>query len=324
MGKHHLRKDTTCQNCGHTVTARFCSNCGQENTETRQSFAHLVRHFAEDVTHYDSNFWLTMRYLLFRPGYLTKEFLKGKRNRYVPPVRLYIFISFLTFFLPYVLPDLGDDVPEHTPAAPIEQVAAERTANDISYSDGEIHIPHRYRSIKQLDSTELALPESERMGWYEYWLEKKYININKYNGHQLTEKFRESFYHNIPKGLFIYMPLFAMILWLFHTKKRWFYFDHAIFTLHYFSFMLLFFNLLYLSSEIMVYIDPVFFESIQEEIAVLFLLAYLVYFVVALKKTYEQKWINVILKSLIIYFLNSLLFFTLLIGLGIYTVLMIH
>src|SRR6218665_2979419 len=105
MSKHHLRKDPVCQNCGHHVEERFCGHCGQENTETRQSFGHLLRHFVEDLTHYDGAFWRTMKNLLFKPAYLTREFLKGRRASYVPPVRLYIFISFVTFLLPYLLPE---------------------------------------------------------------------------------------------------------------------------------------------------------------------------------------------------------------------------
>src|SRR5690606_28206355 len=75
--------------------------------ETRQSFGHLVAHFAEDFTHYDSGFWKTIKHLLFRPARLTKEYLMGKRQEYVPPVKLYIFISFITFLLPALLPDFN-------------------------------------------------------------------------------------------------------------------------------------------------------------------------------------------------------------------------
>lgn len=105
MSKHHLRHDKICANCGHLVEQRFCSACGQENTETRQSFGHLIHHFFEDLTHYDGAFWRTMKYLLLRPAYLTKQYLAGKRSSFVPPVRLYIFISFVTFLLPHLLPE---------------------------------------------------------------------------------------------------------------------------------------------------------------------------------------------------------------------------
>lgn len=94
-----LRKDKNCLNCGHIVEEKFCPNCGQENIETRQTFYFLLTHFIEDITHYDGKLWKTIKYLLSYPGKLTKEYLAGKRQLFVAPVRLYIFISFITFLL---------------------------------------------------------------------------------------------------------------------------------------------------------------------------------------------------------------------------------
>ncbi len=105
MAKSPLRKDKTCLNCRHVVDNRFCPNCGQENTDTRKTFHHLFVHFFEDLTHYESSFWKTIRNLIFKPASLTKEYLSGKRMSYLAPIRLYIFISFITFFIIAVLPD---------------------------------------------------------------------------------------------------------------------------------------------------------------------------------------------------------------------------
>jgi len=96
--KNPLRKDKTCLNCNYVVDNRFCSNCGQENTDTRKTFFHLFVHFFEDLTHYENAFWKTIKNLLLRPASLTKEYLSGKRMSYLAPVRLYIFVSFVTFF----------------------------------------------------------------------------------------------------------------------------------------------------------------------------------------------------------------------------------
>src|SRR5688500_11861363 len=104
MGKHGLREDKTCLNCFHIVENRYCPNCGQENTEPRKSFHHLFTHFIEDLVHYDNSFYKSVNALLFKPGRLTKEYIAGKRQSYVPPVKMYIFINFLTFFLMSILP----------------------------------------------------------------------------------------------------------------------------------------------------------------------------------------------------------------------------
>ena len=99
MSKEKLRIDKNCLNCQQTVKHRYCPHCGQENTEITKSFHHLFTHFFEDLTHYDSSFWKTIIYLFFKPAALTKEYLSGKRLSFLAPIRLYIFISFITFFL---------------------------------------------------------------------------------------------------------------------------------------------------------------------------------------------------------------------------------
>ncbi len=45
MGHSRLRTDNHCLNCGTTVQERYCSHCGQENLEPKESLWHLIRHF---------------------------------------------------------------------------------------------------------------------------------------------------------------------------------------------------------------------------------------------------------------------------------------
>lgn len=95
------RKEKNCLNCGAEVLGRYCQVCGQENIEPRESFWHLVTHFIYDITHFDGKFFSTLKYLLFKPGFLSKEYLKGKRASYLHPIRMYVFTSaffFLIFF----------------------------------------------------------------------------------------------------------------------------------------------------------------------------------------------------------------------------------
>jgi hypothetical protein len=96
-----LRKDTNCLNCGATVLGRYCQACGQENTEPKETFWHMFTHFLYDITHFDGNFFVTLKDLLFKPGFLSKEYMLGRRKKYLHPVRMYVFTSavfFLVFF----------------------------------------------------------------------------------------------------------------------------------------------------------------------------------------------------------------------------------
>ena len=308
MSKHLLRHDPICQNCGETVERRFCPNCGQENTETRQSFGHLLRHFVEDITHYDSGFWLTIKSLLFRPAYLTKEYLKGRRISFVPPVRLYIFISFITFLLPVILPNHSNksDFTEEEDKEWVDTV--KRTELSIGSSDlgTRVLLPNIYKSEEQMDSVEDRLPESKRLHGLSGWVVRHSFHLKKYSPYELGEKFIENITHNIPKALFIYMPLFALVLWLFHDKKRWLYFDHAIFTIHYFSLFLLLYNVMTLSGELLFFHDLLF--TVRIILLIILIIALVIYFFKAHARMYEErKWIS-FMKSVLISSVNFIVF----------------
>ena len=95
------RKEKICLNCGAALHGRFCHYCGQENIEPKDNFWHLVTHFVYDIIHFDGKFFSTLKYLLFRPGFLSHEYLRGRRADYLHPIRMYVFTSaffFLIFF----------------------------------------------------------------------------------------------------------------------------------------------------------------------------------------------------------------------------------
>lgn len=67
----------------------------------KETFWHMVTHFFYDITHFDGSFFTTLKDLLFKPGFLTREYMNGRRKAYLHPVRMYVFTSavfFLVFF----------------------------------------------------------------------------------------------------------------------------------------------------------------------------------------------------------------------------------
>lgn len=93
------RKEKICLNCKSVVYGRFCHICGQQNTEPKETFWGLVTHFVYDVTHFDGKFFATTRHLLFRPGYLAYEYLRGRRASYLNPIKMYVFTSAFFFII---------------------------------------------------------------------------------------------------------------------------------------------------------------------------------------------------------------------------------
>ena len=88
----------TCTNCYQPLTGPFCSACGQDSETTLKYFWSVVLHLLDDIFSFDSRVIRTLVPLLVKPAYITKEYFAGRRVRYVPPLRLYLFIS-IVFFL---------------------------------------------------------------------------------------------------------------------------------------------------------------------------------------------------------------------------------
>ena len=93
-----LAGSDSCLNCGSTLHGPFCHYCGQPDRKFLRFFPVLVREMVSDAFDLDSRFLRTMKPLLFQPGKLTRDYLSGRRFRYTPPMRLYIFSS-MAFFI---------------------------------------------------------------------------------------------------------------------------------------------------------------------------------------------------------------------------------
>ena len=76
----------------------YCSECGQKNTELLSVKA-IVKELTDNVFSFDSRFFITLKYLMIKPGFLTKEYWAGRRTTYLPPLRMYLVLSVFYFFL---------------------------------------------------------------------------------------------------------------------------------------------------------------------------------------------------------------------------------
>jgi len=313
MSHSPIRKDKTCLNCRHVVEQKYCPNCGQENTDSRKTFHHLFIHFFEDLTHYENAFWKTIKNLLFKPSTLTKEYLSGKRLSYLAPVRLYIFISFVTFLLIALFPShISEDLTEITSNFEKVDKKEKKSWDEKSYLKSKTldKSYFHFKTMKEIDSIQKYGKEEEKLNQFQYWLQEKAVHVTETNTKkQIIEKFIESFVHNLPKVLFVIMPFFAFFLWIFHSKKRWYYFDHGIFTLHYFSFLLLVFLILFSLERIAQLINSTFINAIVNIITFVGVLWAFYYFFPAHHRFYGESRIVSFIKSMILFFINF--FFTL-------------
>lgn len=362
MSKEKLREENNCLNCNGIVENKFCPNCGQENVESRKSFHHLFIHFLEDLTHYENSFWRTIVSLFFKPAALTTEYMAGKRLSYLAPVRLYIFISFISFFVfslfptapsvrkepisisvnnkEVVIPTIDSLHIEEKGIRGLAKVGIISQKNNdtiikILQQSNEVdaskiakneQADFGYKTVKELDSVQNTDVDNPIVSDTEYWFLKKWVEVKEENTNdQIIEKFLYSFINNIPKVLFLYLPVFAFILWLFHDKKKWYYFDHGIFTLHYFSFLLLLILMLFLIDKIIVLFESTpALEWIHLGIKSIGYFWMFFYFFPAHRRFYQHGFLNSFYKSSLIIGINFIVLSVLVVLFALYTFNEIH
>lgn len=94
-------RGNTCLNCGTQISddSNFCSKCGQVNDTNRLSLKQYFSEYLSGFFNFDNRFLKTVTPLLFKPGFVTKEYIKGKRIKYVNPFQLYLHITILFFLM---------------------------------------------------------------------------------------------------------------------------------------------------------------------------------------------------------------------------------
>jgi uncharacterized protein DUF3667 len=94
-----------CPTCGTNVLGKFCYICGEKQTHQHElSLRHFAAHALHELTHLDAKVFATVRYLFTRPGYLTTEFIAGRRSRYMKPLSLFLVAVALMFLADSIHP----------------------------------------------------------------------------------------------------------------------------------------------------------------------------------------------------------------------------
>ena len=219
--------------------------CGQDSEEHLDSVLHLVKHFFEDITHYDGKLWKTVKPLLIRPGFLTQEYIKGKRASYLHPVRMFIFLNFVFFFLLLSLPSAKTDHNTYT----FGQIAGNKAIQDTikgAYNEvqkdvkvGNVATLHMsdtsIESSAQYDSMQASLPAGKRDGRIKRMINEKgldMIQASKKDPDYVNEKINEIFFHNAAKLTFLFLIVTSCLLSLLYYRKHIWMIDHALFAIH--------------------------------------------------------------------------------------------
>ena len=232
-----------CKDCGSLLTGRYCAECGQPAATqvlTMHDVAHDVVHSA---LHLDSRVWRTLRTLVLKPGELTKEFIRGRRQRYLPPFRLYLIISVAFFAVSSLLPEGGFLTITDDPAdvrAPIiigDSPPAEdpgRAAPDAAATPGD----PSGRAAPRMVAIEAPGTCSLQTGWD--WLDERAPEACRKVAEDRGERLRTLFMATAPKLMFVFLPVMAAVAMLFYWKPRRLYAEHLVTFLHVHAFVFLY------------------------------------------------------------------------------------
>ena len=330
------RQEKNCLNCNAQLQGKYCHICGQENIEPKETAWHLVSHFFQDITHFDGKFFNSLKLLMLRPGFLSKEYVAGRRASYLNPIRMYVFTSaffFLIFFSFFKLKEPTitiQDINGKTPSQ-IDKMDSTAFANftrEINRNNNKPDLPmtreeirkyeedivkptfsvadDKYKSRPAYDSA--LASGKEKDNWLMRQINYQTIDINvKYNfdKQKINAAFKSTLFHSLPQMLFISLPLLALLLkLLYFRRKQFFYVDHAIFSIHFYIFvfiaMLFLFGMSKLNEQ--VHWGAITFLSVLSYLGLFF------YEYKAMRNFYGQRRGKTILK----FFLLNLLFFVVL------------
>ena len=249
-----------CANCGVPLSGEYCTACGQRHEPHVHSVGHFFAEAFESITHADSRLWRTLGYLLARPGRLTHEFFQGHRVRYLPPFRLYLVISLL-FFLVAGLPD-----PNEEPAAPptaetLQGMKAAENAlqNELADVPGAERAAEALRAEAQRqEAAPAGAADTDVASSIRQGLQEKNaftMTCEEFQKHdpkagrgyaQMQAVCKKGFpalweavVHNIPRAMFVFLPLLALVMKLLYWRPRRYYVEHLLFLVHNHAFVFL-------------------------------------------------------------------------------------
>lgn len=259
-----------CPNCGWPRTGPFCSRCGQNDKDYLRAFRDVAAEMLSETFELDSRLVRTVGALVVKPGYLTREFVAGRRASYMSPVRLYIVTSVIFFLLLSVFGefnvsvDARDAVPAGEAVESPEHVDAGREA-----------------ALGQGWGLRLDAPE----------------NVD-------SDALREKLMDNFPMAMFLLLPVFALVLKLLYPRR--FYTEHLVFGLHLHAFHFLLFGALVLIPEPAAASSGVL-DAVLVWLRTGLLLGGLVYWLVALKVAYGQSLALTAVKFVLLFNVNAAL-----------------
>ena len=213
MAAHAQSAGAVCASCGAALRGKFCSECGEERLDFHQLTArHFLTHTLHEVFELDGKIWRTLRTLFLRPAFLAQEFCAGRRRPYVNPFRLLI-----TAAIVYAIATRGG-VQIGMTLGPMAVSLAPSAINEGTSVAETVERVDRFHLIRG------TLAERARS-------EELQSDAAREEFHRRLEKFAEPL-------SFANVFLLAAALYAMFGRRRKHFVEHAVFSMHFMSFVL--------------------------------------------------------------------------------------
>lgn len=273
--KKIIAKPDKCQNCFHPLDDKieFCPKCGQKALPEHLTLKYFIHEFLNNYFSFDSKFFNTLIPLITKPAFLSLEFLAGRRVRYINPIQLFVFISFLYFLVDSFM-FLKDE-------------PSEKAYNMIDENGEKVSLDSLDMDLFLQDTLVAGKDSLEAKSQTSNLIKDFVLKAKKFNDLDDDEQ-NEKINQMISYFIFILTPLFALLLGLFFKTRNRHYLENLIFSLHVHGFY-------FFSAIIFMVIDRIIPETLEDLTFIVVIAGYLL---LALKKFYSRLWISTIFRLL--------------------------
>lgn len=296
-----------CPNCGAELNGNFCASCGQP-AHVHRTLGHMVEEFLHGLLHFDTRAWRTLPMLVFRPGTLTRDYIHGKRARFISPLAIFLLTVFTMFVVfafaggstvgldEEVHAEVAAAAAEPTPAEILPPPAVEPEEHAEAEGGVKVTAEENYNTYASIGRAAREGKLKIQTGWT--YLDKK-IQHKLENPELAVYKFQNSAY----KFAFLLVPISLPFMWLlFFWKRGLTLFDHTVFILYSLSFVSLVFIVISLMSQ---------WQFVTEAIGPLLIVGLIVHMYFHLKGAYSLGWFSALWRTpvLLVFCAISLLAF---------------
>jgi len=273
----HGAAGATCKNCGGTLTGKFCVNCGQRADVHLPTTRELVHEALEGITHSDSRLWRTLRTLWFKPGKLTLEFVAGRRESYLPPFRLYLVLSVILVLIASFI-------------KPTDTGVIQLDAKDVGAG-----------SDPAVFCDKITISGVENAIW-----QKRLRHGCVTTVHDQGESMMHVVLSTLPKAMFVFLPLIALLHMLVYWWPRHRYAEHLLFFVHLHAFFFSAIAVILLMKGLASAWPQAL--GTAELVGTLLGWTMAIYTLVAIKRVFARGWFNTVIKAMGLFFVYMITF----------------